>query len=219
MESSVNSYLPIFLNVKGKKVLVVGGGTVGSKRALKFLELGADVTVISLDFSEELKSSHVKLIKSDAWSIDKDFLGKFDIIITATSDKALNSKICNLAKSLNRLCNNPTNPDESDFILPVYTVEDSIGVAVTTFGKSSLSSKYILSLIKERVLTEEVKRLVEVMGKAKEILKSEIDDPKKRFPLYSVIFNDEKLKEYVKNGEIEESIKRIEEIIHDNKAD
>ncbi|BCU70379.1 precorrin-2 dehydrogenase/sirohydrochlorin ferrochelatase family protein [Stygiolobus caldivivus] len=217
------TYLPIFLNVEGLRVLVVGGGTVGTKRALKFIESGANVTVVSLDFSEELLDvkkkgeKRINLVKADAMTlIDVNFLEQFNIIVTATSNREVNSKLCTMAKSLNKLCNDPTDPTESSFIIPLYSIEDSIGVAVTTFGKSSLSSKFILELIKEKVLTDEVKRLVSVMGLVKEVIKSKVDDPKKRFPLYSKVFNDERFRDYVKNGQIDKSIKRVEEIIDES---
>lgn len=218
------TYLPIFLDLRGLKVLVIGGGTVGTKRALKFAELMGDVTVVSLDFSTDLQRAYeekkIKLIKGDAKSLINDnFLSQYHIIVTATSDRTLNSSICKVAKILGKLCNDPTNPEESNFIVPIYSIEDSIGVAVTTFGKSSLSSKFILQMIKERVLNDEVKKLVEVMGLVKDKMKSEVEDPRRRFSLYSLIFNDPKFRDYVSKNDIEHSIKRAEEIINGNKTD
>ncbi|MEM1859518.1 MAG: NAD(P)-dependent oxidoreductase, partial [Metallosphaera sp.] len=48
MSFTSTRYFPVFLNLKGMRILVVGGGKVGTKRALKFTEYGADVTVLSL---------------------------------------------------------------------------------------------------------------------------------------------------------------------------
>jgi len=62
--------IPLFIEFEGKRVLVIGGGGVGTLRAKKFLEAGASVKVLSLDFSDELKElsreGRVELVKGDA---------------------------------------------------------------------------------------------------------------------------------------------------------
>lgn len=54
MSLHANHYFPIFLDLTNLNILIVGGGKVGTKRALKFQEYGAKVSVWSLDFSDEL---------------------------------------------------------------------------------------------------------------------------------------------------------------------
>ncbi len=46
--------VPLFIEFSGRNVLVVGGGGVGTRRAIKFLLAGANVRVLSLEFSSEL---------------------------------------------------------------------------------------------------------------------------------------------------------------------
>jgi Siroheme synthase (precorrin-2 oxidase/ferrochelatase domain) len=48
-------YYPVNLNIAGKKVLVVGGGSVASRKVERLHERGADITVIAPEVSEEIK--------------------------------------------------------------------------------------------------------------------------------------------------------------------
>ena len=210
-----HNFIPLFINVKDLKVLVIGGGKVGTKRALNFADHGSNVTVVSLSFSEDLikNKDKITLIREDAKNLTVDFLSKFDIIITATNDKELNIKLCELAKNERKLCNNPTNPEDSNFIVPIYYSDDKLSIAISTFGKSSLASKYILELIQEEILTEDIYELVMAMGRVKDLLKENIEDPSQRFLYYSKIFNDDKFRNYVKEGKLELALDRARVII------
>ncbi|WP_088899907.1 precorrin-2 dehydrogenase/sirohydrochlorin ferrochelatase family protein [Sulfolobus acidocaldarius] len=215
--SNLSSYLPLFINVEGLKVLVVGGGKVGTKRALKFAESKAIVYVVSLEFKDENELrlfDNIHLIKNDARYLPENFLSRFNIIVVATNDKELNERICETCKKLGKLCNNPTNPDSSNFIVPIYGIEKGVGIAITTFGKSSLTSKYLLDLIRSNILKENIFSLVDTMGKVKEILKLNVTEPSISFMFYSKIFYDDKFRYYVDRGEIDLAIQRAREIIY-----
>jgi len=212
-----HNFVPLFINVKDLKVLVVGGGKVGTKRALSFANNGSNITVISLSFSEDLikNKDKITLIKEDAKNLTVDFLSKFDVIVTATNDKELNNKLCELAKNQRKLCNNPTNPEDSNFIVPIYYSDDKLSIAITTFGKSSLTSKYILELIQEEILKKDTYELVMAMGHVKDLLKHNIKDPSQRFSYYSKIFNDEIFRNYIKEGKLELALDRAKVIINE----
>jgi len=212
----VSGFLPIFIRANNLKVLVVGGGKVGSKRALKFVEYGSRVTVVALDISKELldrKLENLDLIIGDIESFSKDFLNKFDIVITATNNKSLNERICNEVKRLRKLCNNPTNLESSSFIFPIFYDDSEIAVAITTFGKSSLTAKVILNRVMNIVRDKSIRDLLSVMGEVKSILKERINDPSKRFKLYQVIFNDPLFERFIFEGDKFRAFKRAEEII------
>jgi len=212
-----HTFVPLFIDVKDLNVLVTGGGKVGTKRALSFANHGSKVTVVSLSFSEDLIKNEDKivLVKEDAKNLSVDFLSKFDIIITATNNQKLNSELCELAKKLRKLCNNPTAPEESNFIVPIYYSDDKLSIAITTFGKSSLTSKYILQLIQKEILSKEIYELIEAMANVKDLLKHNIADSSERFSYYSKIFNDEIFRNYVKEGKLELAIERAKVLINE----
>ncbi|PVU77920.1 siroheme synthase [Sulfolobus islandicus] len=208
-------YYPIFIDLSNFRVLVIGGGKVGTKRALAFKKYGANVCVISLDFSQDLLNSDIRLIKEDVNKIDGSIIEKYDIILTCTNNFELNEKLCNIAKNLRKLCNNPTNPENSNFIVPIFYSDNDMEIAITTKGKSSIVAKEILSKTISIANSPEMRNLLSAMYDVKTLLKKKVADPSVRYSFYHKIYNDEKFKYYATNGLIEKALHRAEEIIND----
>jgi len=58
-------YYPIYLDIRDKKCVVVGGGDVAYRKAVSLKEAGAQVVVISPDFSKDfLKEEKERTYKS-----------------------------------------------------------------------------------------------------------------------------------------------------------
>jgi len=201
-------YYPIFIDLSNFRVLVIGGGKVGTKRALAFKKYGANVCVISLDFSQDLLNSDIRLIKEDANKIDGSIIEKYDIILTCTNNFELNEKLCNIAKNLRKLCNNPTNPENSNFIVPIFYSDNDMEIAITTKGKSSIVAKEILSKTISIANSPEMRNLLSAMYDLKTLLKKKVADPSVRYSFYHKIYNDEKFKYYATNGLIEKALHR-----------
>ncbi|MEM0131039.1 MAG: bifunctional precorrin-2 dehydrogenase/sirohydrochlorin ferrochelatase [Saccharolobus sp.] len=212
---AVRNFYPIFVDISGFNVLVVGGGKIGSKRALSFKKYGANVTVFSLDFSQELKDSHINMIQGDASLIDDNLISRYDIILTCTNNPDLNKKICEKSKKLRKLCNNPTNPEDSNFIVPIFYSDENFEIAITSRGKSSILSKEILSKITSIVNNSSLQNLLNSMYNVKILLKRKIQDPSVRYLLYHRIYDDETFKEYATKGDLNKALDRAEEIIHE----
>ena len=99
-------YYPIFLDIKGRSCLVVGGGDVGTRKVEMLLECGASVTVISIDATEAL----LRLAKGQSITLELrayrslDLEGRF-LFIGATNDEQLNQQLSLDAEKQNMLCN------------------------------------------------------------------------------------------------------------------
>ena len=86
-------YYPIFLDIKAKDCLVVGGGPVGARKAITLEKCGANVKVISDRFSpefDELKTSAICLEKKEYEK--EDVKGMF-LVFAATNNADLNQQI------------------------------------------------------------------------------------------------------------------------------
>jgi len=109
-------WTPLFLKMDTKKVLIVGAGEVGERRAKRFLESGADVVIIEKDVSNDLVglgASFKPLDEVEEW------VEWSDIVIAATSDHSLNQRIAELADE--KLLNFPPSEKESGvtFNIPI----------------------------------------------------------------------------------------------------
>jgi siroheme synthase-like protein len=139
-----SSYYPVLLDVKGKKCLVAGGGSVALRKVQALLEHGANVEIVSPTFCPELnqlaKDGVIRAVQRDYKTED---LNNVFFAIAATDDSKTNENIAAEARKLRILVNAVDNPDNSDFIVPSYFKRGDIIVAVSTSGKSPALARKI----------------------------------------------------------------------------
>jgi len=137
-------YYPIFLDLKNRPCLVVGGGIVGRRKVATLLECGARVTVVAPTADENLQNladaGAIELRKRPYQSTDLD--GMF-LIIGATDDALLNLQIKTDADRKEKLCNIADHPGACHFILPAVVERGDLIIAISTTGKSPALAKRI----------------------------------------------------------------------------
>jgi siroheme synthase-like protein len=139
-------YYPILLNMRGRKCLVVGGGSVALRKVQAMLENGANIEVISPTFCPELN----QMAKDGAIQIHqksyntKDLKNAF-ITIAATDDVKTNENIAADARRQRVLVNVVDDPNNSDFIVPSQFRCGDVIVAVSTSGRSPALARKIRS--------------------------------------------------------------------------
>jgi precorrin-2 dehydrogenase / sirohydrochlorin ferrochelatase len=121
------------VDLAGRSVLVVGAGRVALEKAQGLLECGAAVTVVAPEVSPELAALHVELHRRPYRPSDLD--GRF-LVVAATSDTIVNTRVFADAEARALLCNVVDVPELCSFILPALHREDPITVAVSTGGAS-----------------------------------------------------------------------------------
>lgn len=137
-------YYPIFLNIRGKRCVVVGGGLVALRKVKALLEHEASVKVISPELCPELS----QLAKSRAIQVLQknynggDLQGVF-IAIAATDDGEINNKVAEEARAKGVLVNVVDDSEHSDFIVPSQLRRGDITIAVSTAGKSPALARKI----------------------------------------------------------------------------
>src|SRR5262245_2635023 len=126
-------YYPIYLDLNGRDVLVVGGGAIAEGKALQLVEAGARVTVVSPELTDALRAAvereeinHL----SDAFA-EGDLNGAF-LVIGATDDRNVNERIARAAKERGLLCNVVDQPDLCNFITPALVTRGELQISVST---------------------------------------------------------------------------------------
>lgn len=143
-DNQVPRYYPIFLNIRGKRCVVVGGGAVALRKVKALLEHEASVKVISPELCPELS----QLAKSRAIQVlqrnynGRDLQGVF-IAIAATDDGEINNKVAEEARAKGVLVNVVDDSEHSDFIVPSQLRRGDITIAVSTAGKSPALARKI----------------------------------------------------------------------------
>jgi precorrin-2 dehydrogenase/sirohydrochlorin ferrochelatase len=160
-------YYPIFLNIQGKKCIVVGGGNVAFRKVKMLLDCGANVTVISPKphpgLSRLSKQKSVHLIQRAYETGDlKDSV----IAIAATDVKEINRKLADEAKKTKTLINVADDPGTSDFIIPSSFRRGKLTIAVSTAGMSPALARKIRTKL-ERSFGAEYATLLCLIGEVR----------------------------------------------------
>jgi precorrin-2 dehydrogenase/sirohydrochlorin ferrochelatase len=199
-------YIPLYVNPKGLKVLVVGGGSVGSRRALMFRNAGARVVVVASEFSEILlKAGGVELRKL-ALPEDLEVLEKLvdesDIVVVALGDEGLAERIASIALAKRKLVNNAVDHRRGNVIVPFSSSIAGLNVAITSFGATGLAARLALEKVVELLRGDrEVNAAYKAMGRLKMIIKSTVKDPKARMKAYYAIHEDEEFRSHIRRGD------------------
>ncbi len=130
-------YYPIYLDLKGRDVLVVGGGAVAEGKALQLLEAGARVTVVSPQLTEALRAAadRGEITHLGGSFAEGDLNGVF-LVIGATDDRKVNEKVARAARERGTLCNVVDQPDLCNFITPALVTRGELQISVSTGGGS-----------------------------------------------------------------------------------
>ena len=168
----MNQYYPVFLNVHGKRCVVVGGGEVALRKVGVLLDHGADVIVVSPSTCSELgvlcHEKKIEIILRKYRTVDLE--GAF-IVIAASDERDVNRKITADAKSRRVLINVVDDPVASDFLIPSSMNRGNLTVAVSTGGKSPALARKIKNEL-ELYFSEEYIVLTDLVAEVRSELKN-----------------------------------------------
>ena len=205
-------YYPIYLDLRDRPCLIVGGGHVSERKALSLLKAGANVTVISPSLTQKLQelSQSGKIIHLLKTFDDKDLTGAF-LVIAATDSREVNTSIGSLCKKRNILVNVITSPGESSFIVPSVVERGELLIAVSTSGMSPALSKKIRQELEERYGPEYEAFLGRMSVLRARLIDEVKDDGVRREILQSLADSD--VISLLKEGKIHDADHRIAEIV------
>jgi precorrin-2 dehydrogenase / sirohydrochlorin ferrochelatase len=130
-------YYPIFLDIRDKKCVIVGGGEIAARKAERLLDCGAKVFVISPKLSPALAALKEKnIICHIAAEYTGDFIHGAALIIGATDDEKTNAMISLDARNKGIPVNIVDDPTRCDFILPSLVQRGDLAITIGTDGKS-----------------------------------------------------------------------------------
>jgi precorrin-2 dehydrogenase / sirohydrochlorin ferrochelatase len=131
---------PIFLDLSGRRCVVVGGGGVADRKARKLLQARAEVVVISPEVGAELESVAVEIHRREYR--EGDLEGAY-LAFAATNVRKVNAAVAREAKERGILVNVADSPSEGDFALPSTLRRGRLQVAVSTGGASPTLARRI----------------------------------------------------------------------------
>ena len=196
-------YYPVNLDILNRKCLIVGGGSVGTRKVLTLLDCGAIVTVVSPDATEKLLelADNGSIRREKRFYLASDLDGMF-LVIGATDNEELNRQISADAEKLNMLCNIADRPEVCNFILPAIVNRGDLVISISTSGKSPAFAKKLRKEL-EKQFGVEYAEFLRLMGAIREKLLSEKHEPEAHKHLFEQLIKSD-LVEMIKNNRKED---------------
>ena len=138
------SLLPLFIDVKNKPCLVIGGGRIALRKIKMLSKAEAKITIIAPTICDELASHCANhSINLHTREFNDEDINQQSLVIAATNNKTLNKRISDLAKQQNILVNVADDFKQGDVVLPSVIGRDPIQIAVTTGGASPVLARLL----------------------------------------------------------------------------
>jgi len=136
------NYFPVFFDLEGQRVLVVGGGEVALRKVSLLERTGASISVVAPRIAPELleRAAAGKLTVTVRDFAPEDLDGS-RLVIVATSRRAVNRWIAKLSEARNIPVNVVDDREASRFIVPAIIDRDPVLVAVSTGGTSPVLAR------------------------------------------------------------------------------
>ncbi len=207
------THMPLFIDLRNKKVVIFGGGHVGERKAKIFCNY-SKTKVVSKTFTPELKrmasEGEIEIVKDDLADIRRYFQGAF-LVIAATNDLRLNSLITDYAKTRKVLFNQVDVA--GDVVVPSIVSNNEITLGISTIGKSPASAKFLKTRIEE--ILDEFSSMCRLQDEMRFILKRMVNDQQERKQKLYRVLSDEAVWAGLSRS-YEEGLKAALDIVNNN---
>ena len=205
---------PLFLEMKNKHVLIIGTGSVGIRRARRFLDVDATVSILAHSIDPEIKEEFLEKGAIFYEDSERDrLIDEADLVVVATNNLELNEEIA--VKAKDKLVNCASNIDLSNVIVPSTFKLGSVTVSLYTDSKSPLMAKELRKK-NQSVITPEDILNIELQEQVRQLLKENIDSQAERKKMMIKIKEDETVQKYISQHNLEEAVKYVQEKLLSN---
>ena len=166
---------PLFINMEGRNVIVIGGGSVALRKIRILIEYGADIWMISSKIT--------------------DYLAEAFLVICASDDKALNKMAADYCQ-MRHILVDCANPGEvSDCVFPSVVRRGNVVIGISTSGGVPALTRYLREKI-EALIPEWYGELeIELRQKRRELKMSGLGQSDRKKYLRQWIAKEEKIRE------------------------
>ena len=182
-------HLPIFINLRQKPTLVVGGGDIALRKINLLLKAQSKVTCLSTAYCDGIKNlsldGSVSLVNKCFETSD---ITNYAIIISATDDSKVNEAVSKVAHELRIPVNVVDSPELSSFIMPSIVDRSPVIIAVSSAGKAPVLARIIRAKL-ETVIPSSYGILAEIAGEYRQKVKDRFSKIKDRRAFWEAAFS------------------------------
>jgi uroporphyrin-III C-methyltransferase / precorrin-2 dehydrogenase / sirohydrochlorin ferrochelatase len=177
-------YFPLFLDLRGRPVLVAGGGTVAERKVKLLLASGAQVTVVAPDVCPALARRVARgEIRHRAGEFDGSDLESQRWVIAATDRSAVNREIAKAAEARGLFVNVVDDAELSTAIMPAIVDRSPLMIAVSSGGAAPMLARRVREQL-EALLDQSWGRVAQFLGVWRSRIRARFDSSRERRGFY-----------------------------------
>ncbi|MBI3900263.1 MAG: uroporphyrinogen-III C-methyltransferase [Gammaproteobacteria bacterium] len=182
-------FLPIFINLRGRSCLLVGGGEVAGRKARLLLEAGARLTVVAPKLGPTLTRYVADgNIEHQPGLFIESQLDGCTLVFAATDDGAVNRQVHAAALARRIPVNVVDRPDLCTFIMPSIVDRSPVVAAVSTSGSAPVLARLIRARL-ETLIPSGYGRLGKLVADFRQRVKQQIKHPAQRRRFWEVVLD------------------------------
>lgn len=207
-------FYPIYLNLNGKRVIVIGGGEVAERKTASMTGSGAIITVISPEVTAKLAA----MADTQAIEVQKREYIRGDcagaaLVFSATDDRKVSQSVWEEASAAGIPVNTADQPTLCDFIMPAVVRRGDLAIAISTGGTSPALAARLRERL-SRIITPEYAQLTDLLAEVRPDIHRRVPQEKDRKALhYRIVDSD--IMDCLRNNDWMCAKRRLWEIIDD----
>ncbi len=182
-------YLPLFLDLAGRRVVVVGGGVIAGRKVDLVHAAGPRIAVVAPALAPPLGARLARgEVEHVAAAFEPAYLDGAAFVIAATDDREVNAAVAAAARARGIPVNVVDDLELSDAILPAIVDRSPLVVAISTAGTAPVLARFLRERI-ETVVDGAIGRLATFLARWRGRIKAEAIDLRERRRLYDWILH------------------------------
>lgn len=178
-------YVPVLLNLAGRRCVVIGGGPVAERKATMLADAGAETVVVSPNVTDgllRLLHEHHRVVWIQREYRHGDLAGVF-LAYAATDRPEVNAEVAAEAEAEGIPMNDAGDGARGSMITPGVLRRGGLVVAVSTSGAGPAAARELIREIDEH-FGEDYEQYIDFLSSTRAYIKERISDPSRRKCLF-----------------------------------
>ncbi|MDP6546597.1 MAG: bifunctional precorrin-2 dehydrogenase/sirohydrochlorin ferrochelatase [Phycisphaerae bacterium] len=201
---------PIMMDVRDKRVVVIGAGSVGQRKVVSLHQAQANVTLVDPELPDSLDLPPVTML---AEPYRREHLEGAAMVFVCTDDRELNARVARDARDAGAIVNAADQNEDCDFFAPATIHDGDVVVAIGTGGASPALSALLKGILKT-ALPENIGQFAELLSTIRAELRTRLDTHEARGAVLKRLVSRETIEAFAGDGEPAVRAK-LEQILED----
>jgi precorrin-2 dehydrogenase/sirohydrochlorin ferrochelatase len=139
-------FMPISIDVRNKKILLIGGGKVALHKIESLQKYASNIVILAKEVHPEIKTAGFNFIEK---AYEKPDIYDSFLVYACTNNSSLNEQIRKDCEKSGKLVNVVDNPVLCDFVSPAIFRKSNMSIAVSSNGEDVYNSIRVRNSIRQ----------------------------------------------------------------------